>query len=100
MLFEQGPERAAPTLGQRRYRKGAAKAGGRVPGQVEQRADLANTHRLRPHGDALDDVARAHLALLEHAQVEPGPSVRVEQRGHARLLQAQTDLEAGSPAAA
>ena len=86
---------AAPPLREGRDRQSAAQARGSVSGQVEQGADLAHAHLLWPDGDPLDLVSRAHLTLLEHPHVEAGPSVRVEQCRHARLLQAQADLEAG-----
>jgi hypothetical protein len=68
-----------------------------VPGEVEQRADLAHAHGLWTHGEALDHVTGADVALLEHPQIEARPPVRIHERRHARLLQPHADLEAGHP---
>jgi hypothetical protein len=46
-----------------------------MPGQVEQRVDLGDGHPLRPGGELDDVVARFHLALFEHAEVEAGAVV-------------------------
>jgi hypothetical protein len=57
-----------------------------MPGQVEQRVDLGHRHGLRP-GRHLDDlVPGPDQALAQHPEVEPGPVVGDQQRGHPRVV--------------
>jgi hypothetical protein len=64
-------------------------------GQVEERVHLRDRHALGAFGDSDDLVAGAALALLAHAQVEAGPAMRHEQRGHPGLVHADADPVAG-----
>ena len=97
VLVEQRHERLPPTLRQRGDGQRPAQPRHRVAREVEQGADLAHRHGLGSDRDALDRVARAHVALLEDPEVVAGPVVRIEERGHARLLEAQADLVTRHP---
>ena len=68
-----------------------------VAGEVEQRVDLGDGHPLRARGELRDLVARLHLALLEHAEVEAGPAVGDEQGRDARVVHAEPDAVARDP---
>ena len=86
--LEQGAERRLPARAERGDAQRAQQLPARVSGEVEERVDLGDRHLLRA-GSELDDlVSRLHVALLEHPEVEPGAVVRDEQRGDARVVQA------------
>ena len=93
--FEQGAERVLPAGAQRRDPQRPQELLAGVAGQVEKRVDLGDGHLLRARCELRDLVSRLHLALLEHAEVEPGPVVGDEQCGDARVVHADPDAVAG-----
>ena len=92
---EQGAERRLPAGAERRDPQRSEQLLARVSGQVEQRVDLGDGHLLRTRRELDDLVARLHLALFEHAEVEARAAVRDEQRGDARVVHAEPDAVAG-----
>ncbi len=62
-----------------------------VAGEVEQRVDVGHRHLLGSRGESHDVVARLHLALFEHPEVETRTVVRDEQRGDPRIIHADPD---------
>ena len=92
---EQGAERRLPAGAESRDPQRSEELLARVSGQVEERVDLGDRHLLRPGGELDDLVARLHLALFEHAEVEARAAVRDEQRGDARVVHADPDAVAG-----
>ena len=66
-------------------------------GEVEERVDLGDRHRLGPGRDLHHVVARPNVALFEHAEVEARTAVGHEERGHARLVHPDPDPVAGDP---
>ena len=69
----------------------------RVAGEVEERVDLGDRHRLRARRELEDLVSRLHLALFEHAEVEAGAAVGDEQSGNARVVHPDPDAVTGDP---
>ena len=57
-----------------------------MAGQVQQRVDVGDRHRLRSRRDFQHIVARLHVALFEHTKVEAGSTVLHEERRHAGLI--------------
>jgi hypothetical protein len=66
-----------------------------VPWEVEQPVDLHDGHLLGAGRHLLDRLPRLDVALLDHAQIEPGPPVRHEQRRDPRVVHPQPDAVAG-----
>lgn len=64
---------------------------------VEQGVDLRDGHAFRPVGDLDDLLARFHLALVDHPQIEAGAAVRDQQGGQAGFAQAHAHAVAGDP---
>ena len=95
LSVEQGAERRLPAGAERGDPERSEQLLPRVPGEVEQRVDFGNRHLLVSGGDLEDLVARLHLALFEHAEVEAGAAVRDQQRRNARILHAQSDAITG-----
>ena len=62
-----------------------------MPRQIEQRIDLEDTHAFRARADLEDLIPGFHLAFLKNAEIETGPAVRDQQRGHLRFVHADTD---------
>ena len=75
LSVDQGLERRLPAGAERRDPQRAKQLLTRVAGEVEESADLGDGHLLRAGGDLDDFVARLHVALLEHAEVEAGTPV-------------------------
>src|SRR6266404_2707247 len=65
-------------------------------GRVEERVDLCDGHSLVCLSHFHDFVARAHLAFLLHAEVEPRPSAGCQQCRHAGLIHPNPDAIAGN----
>ena len=59
-----------------------------MSGQVQQPVDFGGRHLLRARGELDDLVARLHVTLLQHPEVEAGPPVGDEQGGNARVVHA------------
>ena len=93
--LDQVAERALPA--------GAQRAHGQQPvhrrhvraGQVELGVGDGDADPLCRRADPDDVVARPHGPLPQDPEVEAGPAVGHEQRGHPRLAQAQPDAVAG-----
>ncbi len=64
-------------------------------GRIEKRVDLGYGHALRGLAHLHDCVAGLHVAFLQHAEVEPGPSAGCEQRRHPGLVHPEADAIAG-----
>ena len=94
---QQFAERALPARAQRGDVQGQAELGDVVAGQVEQRVGIGDAELSRP-GPGLDDlIPRLDAAFGDHAQVEAGPVVADQERGHGGLSEAQSDPVAGDP---
>jgi hypothetical protein len=93
--LEELAERASPALAQRRHAQGPLEVAPSVTRQVEESVDVGHRHRLRAPLEEQDVVARLHVALFEHPQVEAGPAVGDEQRGHPRLVHPDPHAVAG-----
>src|SRR5581483_10209070 len=65
-----------------------------VPGEVQQRVYVGDWHLFGSRSEFDDRVARLYLALLEHAEVEPGAVVRDEQGGNPRVFHPDPDAVA------
>ena len=63
--------------------------------QVEQRVHLGDRHLLGSRGELDDPVSRLHLALFEHAEVEPRTAVGDEESGNPRVVHADPDAVTG-----
>ena len=68
-----------------------------VPGQIQQRVHFGDRHLLRTGGELDDLVARLHLALFEHPEVEARTAVGDQQGGNLRVVHADPDPVAGHP---
>ena len=55
---------------------------------VQQGIDLEDAHMLGTCRDPHNLVSRFHLAFLQNTEVETGPAVRDQQRGHLRFVHA------------
>jgi hypothetical protein len=96
-LSHQGLEGTAPARGQRGNSQRPQQLVAGMTARVEQRIDLGNGHALRPAGDRDDGVAGAHIAFLDHAQVEARAPARSQQCRHLRLVRPDADAIAGHP---
>jgi hypothetical protein len=94
---EQRAERRLPAGAERGDPQRAQQLLARVPGEVQQRVDFRDRHLLLAGGDLDDVVARLHLALLEHPEVEARTAVGDQQRRDARILHPQPDPVTGDP---
>ena len=65
--------------------------------KIKQSIDLGDRDALRSIGHLEDRVSRADLAFLDHAEVEPRPLMRNEQRGHLRIAHPYADAIASDP---
>ena len=83
------PGLSAPTVSSRAHRRRVR------AGQVELGVGDGDADLLRRRADPDDVVARLHAPLPQDPEVEAGPVVGHEQRGHPRLAQAQPDAVAG-----
>ena len=92
---EERAERRLPAGAERRDPQRPQQLLARVPGQVEQRVDLGDRHLLVSGGDLGDLVARLHVALFDHAEVEARAVVGDQQRRDRRIVHAQPDAVTG-----
>ena len=95
LLVEQRLQGGVPAGAQRRDAQRPLELAARVTGQVKQRIDLRDAHALGTGRDLHDLVAGFDLALFQNAEIETGPAVRDEQRGHLRLVHADAHPVAG-----
>ena len=65
-------------------------------GRIEERVDLCDGHSLLRLSHLHDFVAGAHLAFLQDAEVEPGPSAGCQQCRHPGLVHPNADAIAGN----
>ena len=92
LLLEQRREGIAPAAAQRRNPQRALQAIARVARRVKQRVDLEHAHALGAALATRDDlVTGLDFSFLDHAEIEAGPAVLDEQRGHFRLVHANAD---------
>src|SRR6476646_9380585 len=66
-------------------------------GDVEERVDISDRHRLGPGRDPHDVVARTDIALFEHTEVEAGTAVGYQEGSHPRLIHPDPDPIARDP---
>src|ERR1700684_2166928 len=66
-------------------------------GRIQERVDLGDGHTLVWLADFDDFVAGADGTLLQDAEIEPWPSARSQQSGHAGLISPNADAIAGHP---
>src|SRR6185295_17558148 len=66
-------------------------------GRIQESVDLRHGHTLFRLSYFHDVVARAHLAFLQDAEVEPRPAAGGQQCRHAGLVQPNPDPIAGNP---
>ena len=92
---DQVAERALPAGAQRAHGQQPAHRRHVRAGQVELGVGDGDADPLGRRADLDDVVARPHAALPQDPEVEAGPVVGHEQRGHPRLAQAQPDAVAG-----
>src|SRR5581483_10929114 len=64
-------------------------------GRIKERVDLRDRHSLLRLSHHHDFIAGAHLAFLQHAEVEPRPPARRQQRRHPGLVNPDADAVAG-----
>ena len=64
-------------------------------GRIEERVDLCDGHSLLRLSHLHDLVAGAHLAFLQYAEVEAGPSAGCQQCRHPGLVHPNADAIAG-----
>src|ERR1700733_15270044 len=55
---------------------------------IEERIDLEDTHALGPTCAPCDFVSCFDFPFVQHTEIEAGPSVFHQQRGHIRLVHA------------
>ena len=98
LLVEERLQRPLPARAERRDAKRAPELLDIVTaGEVEERVDVGDRHRLGPGRDPHHVVARLNVALFEHAEVEARTAVGNEERSHARLVHPDPDPIAGDP---
>src|ERR1700733_10445069 len=83
---EQCLERVSPPRTERRDASGNRNAAGIVVGKIQQRVNFSDRDPLRPIGNLEDFVPGANLPFLDHAEIEPWPSVRNHQGWHLRIV--------------
>ena len=93
-LIEQGAKRALPAFAESGNSERPQELLPRMPREVEERVDFHDRHLFRPGGELDDLVARLHLALFDHPEVEAGPVVGDEQGGNPRVVHPNPDPEA------
>ena len=74
-LIEQGLERLAPPVAERRDAQGTSEAAARMPRQVEQPVHLGHGHGFGTGGQLGDLVTGLDLPLLQHPEVEARTAV-------------------------
>jgi hypothetical protein len=83
---EQCLERVSPSGAERRDASRNRNAAGVVVGKIQQRINFSDRDPPRPISNLEDLVPGANLPLLEHAEIEPWPSVRNNQSRHLRIV--------------
>ena len=68
-----------------------------MPRQIQQRVDLGHRHAFRSRRHLHDVIPGLHVALLQHPEIEAGPVMCHEHRGHLRLVHPDPDAIAGHP---
>ncbi len=95
LLRQQCLERTTPARAQGRDAKRALQLATGVTRLVEQCTDFGYGHTLGARRDPHDLVPSLDFAFLDHTEIETGPAVRDQQRGHLRLVHANTDPVTG-----
>jgi hypothetical protein len=68
-----------------------------MAGQVQQRVNLRDRHRLGPRGHLDDLISGLDGTLTQHPQVKPGPVMGDQQRRDLRVVHPDAYPVAGDP---
>src|SRR5271166_5479270 len=94
-LREQRLKGVAPAWAQGRDTQRALELAAGMPRQRKQRVDLEDTHALWTSADLDDLIPGFHLAFLKNTEIETGPTVPDQQRGHLRFVHTDTNAVTG-----